>query len=264
MIVEPIPQLVHSMVLNSPSPDNANYALEKLRALLRDGQFGADGKLPTERALAETLGTGRRAIRRALEVLEAEGEVWRRQGSGTFVGSRPGALGVGVDKLVAGTDFMEIMEVRLRIEPQLAQLAALRAKPSELVRMRELAKKIRESEDADARELWDGALHRQIAQSARNQLFLSIFDVMNHVRQDEAWQSIRERARTGTAITVAYAQHEDIIDAIEARDPAQAGEAMRRHLLMLQERLIRETSLDITIGAPDAMEVSPAPETVAE
>lgn len=233
------------MVPTQPPLDNANYALEKLRALLGDGDFGADGKLPTERALSERLGIGRRAVRQALEVLEAEGAVWRRQGSGTFVGQRPEALAGDVGAIVAGTDFMEIMEVRLRIEPQLAQLAALRAKPSELVRMRELARKITESDDADARELWDGALHRQIAQSARNQLFLTIFDVINHVRQNEVWQNIRERARTGGGVDMAYAQHAGIIDAIAARDPAGAGEAMRQHLLMLQERLIRATSLDI-------------------
>lgn len=232
------------MVQPQSHPDNANYALEKLRELLRAGGFGVDGKLPTERDLAERLGVGRRAVRQALEVLEAEGEVWRRQGAGTFVGQKPDALSADVGAIVAGTDFMEIMEVRLRIEPQLAQLAALRARAPELVRMRELARKIRESDDADARELWDGALHRQIAQSARNQLFLSIFDLINHVRQDEAWQAIRERARSGDAVKMAYAQHEDIIDAIAARDPARAAETMRRHLLMLQERLIRETSHD--------------------
>ncbi|WP_377296160.1 FadR/GntR family transcriptional regulator [Rhizobium sp. SGZ-381] len=232
------------MVQTQPPLDNANYALEKLRALLHEGDFGADGKLPTERALSERLGIGRRAVRQALEVLEAEGAVWRRQGSGTFVGQRPDTLAGEVGAIVAGTDFMEIMEVRLRIEPQLAQLAALRAKPSELVRMRELAVKITKSDDADARELWDGALHRQIAQSARNRLFLTIFDVINHVRQNEAWQNIRERARTDNGINLAYAQHADIIDAIASRDPARAGEAMRQHLLMLQERLIRATSLD--------------------
>lgn len=232
------------MVQPQTPPDNANYALEKLRDLLRLGTTGADGKLPTERALSEMLGIGRRAVRQALEVLEAEGEVWRRQGSGTFLGQNPGALSNDVGAIVAGTDFMEIMEVRLRVEPQLAQLAALRAKPAEVTRMHELAQKITRSDDADARELWDGALHRQIAQSARNQLFLTVFDVINHVRQNEAWQKIRERARSNNGVTIAYAQHEDIIDAIAKRDPARAGEAMRQHLLMLQERLIRETSLD--------------------
>ncbi len=238
--------------LASVSSDNSNYALGRLRELLRAGELGADGRLPTERALAEMLNVGRRAVRRALEVLEAEGLVWRRQGSGTFVGERPDRWHDQLDDLVAGTDFMEIMEVRLRIEPQLAQLAAMRAKPADIARMRDLAAKILDSEDADARELWDGALHRQIAQSAGNRLFLSIFDVVNRVRQDEAWQAIRERARiSANTVSVSLAQHMGIIDAIEARDPARAGEAMRQHLLMLQERLIRATSLEA--GQGDAL-----------
>ncbi len=58
------------------------------------------------------------------------------------------------------------MEVRLRIEPQLAQLAAMRAKAADIERMYDLVNKIYESTDADGRELWDGALHRQIAQCA--------------------------------------------------------------------------------------------------
>lgn len=205
----------------------------------------ADGKLPTERALSETLGVGRRSVRRALEVLEAEGQIWRRQGAGTFVGERPDGWSDHVGALVAGTDIMEIMEVRLRIEPQLAQLAAMRAKPDEIERMRWLADKTGQSADADAKELWDGALHRQIAQSAGNQLFLSIFDVVNRIRQDDAWQSIRERARQfAKDARTSFEQHVAIVEAIAARDPGQAGEAMRQHLLMHQERLIRATSLD--------------------
>lgn len=242
--------MVRSMAI---AADNSNYALERLRQLIEAGEFANEGRLPTERALTDTLGVSRRAVRRALEVLEAEGLVWRRQGSGTFVGERPEGWSGNIEDIVAGTDFMEIMEVRLRIEPQLAQLAALRAKPADIARMRDLANKIMESSDADSRELWDGALHRQIAQSAGNKLFLSIFDVINRVRQDEAWQAIRERARfSASVVNVSLAQHMGIIDAIEARDPAKAGEAMRQHLLMLQERLIRATSLHEDHGALSA------------
>ena len=226
-------------------PENSVHALERLRGLLNSADLPADGKLPTERALSEKLGVSRRAIRRALEVLEAEGRVWRRQGSGTYVGQRPDDWSQHVSTLVAGTGLMEGMEVRLRIEPQLAQLAAMRAKPDDIDRMYELAKKITASDDADSRELWDGALHRLIAQSAGNQFFLTIFDVINHVRQDEAWQTIRELARSvNKTRPVSYVQHRTIIDAIAVRNPMKAAEAMREHLLMLQESLIRITSLD--------------------
>lgn len=224
---------------------NSIYALEKLRALLRSDSLDADGKLPTERTLSEMLGVSRRSIRRALEVLEAEGRIWRRQGSGTFAGKRPDEWSNQVDSIIAETDFMEIMEVRLRIEPQLVQLAAMRAKAAEIERMYDLVEKIYGSTDADGRELWDGALHRQIAQCAGNQFFLTIFDVINRVRQDPAWQTIRERARSiSRTREVTHGQHRAIVDAIAARDPARAGEAMRQHLLTLQESLIRITSLD--------------------
>lgn len=147
--------------------------------------------------------------------------------------------------LVSGTNFMEIMEVRLRIEPQLAQLAALRANDADIDRMRDLRDKIYERADADWRELWDGSLHRLIAQTAGNQLFLSLFDVINRVRQDAVWQSVRERARNqNKTLNESRDQHTDIIEAIASRDPARAGEAMRIHLLTLQERLIRQTSMD--------------------
>ena len=114
------------------SQENSNYALEKLRALLRTESIDADGRLPTERALSETLGVSRRAVRRALEVLEAEGRVWRRQGSGTYLGQRPDGWNEHVGSIVAGTNLLEIMEVRLRVEPQLAQLAAMRVKDADV------------------------------------------------------------------------------------------------------------------------------------
>lgn len=223
--------------------ENANLALESLREMLRSARLAEGSRLPTERELCEHLSMSRRAVRRALEVLEAEGRIWRRQGSGTFVGQAPDGLENHVVSLVSGTDFLEIMEVRLRIEPQLAQLAAVRARPGDILRMRELEQKLHESTDADSRELWDGALHRQIAQSAGNQLFLALFDLVNRVRQDEAWQALRERARNAAdSAETAHAQHAAIIAAIADHDPHRAAEAMRQHLMMLQTILFDETS----------------------
>jgi DNA-binding FadR family transcriptional regulator len=226
-------------------PENSTYALERLRGLLTSGELDAEEKLPTERALSDLFGVSRRALRRALEVLEAEGLIWRKQGSGTYCGPRPDGWSEHVGSIIAATDITEIMEVRLRIEPQLAQLAAVRAKTIAVERMYELTEKIYASDDADGRELWDGALHRLIAQSAGNQFFLTIFDFINHVRQDEAWQTIRELARSNNRTRErTYAQHRAIIDAIAARDPMGAAEAMRQHLLLLQESLVRVTSFD--------------------
>ena len=78
--------------MSEPDPltDSSNFALGRLRALLDDSSFDAGQRLPPERELAARIGIGRRALRRALEVLEAEGRIWRHQGKGTFLGSRAG------------------------------------------------------------------------------------------------------------------------------------------------------------------------------
>ncbi|CAM3190938.1 FadR/GntR family transcriptional regulator [Paracoccus nototheniae] len=215
----------------------STFALDRLRGYIQAQGEQSGARLPTERQLSDRMGVGRRAIRRALEVLEAEGRITRRQGAGTFIGP---ATPVDDDPLAGSTDFLEIMEVRLRLEPQLAALAALRAKPAQIARMYELSDRIAQSLDADEGELWDGALHRQIAQAGGNTLFLSLFDIVNRVRRDEAWQAVRERARGGLpGHALPVAQHRAIIDAIAARDPTGAADQMRTHLFMLQEKLIR-------------------------
>ena len=53
-----------------------------------------------------------------------------------------------------------------------------------------------------------------------------------------AWQSVRDKARKlDKKLSESRDQHTEIIEAIASRDPARAGEAMRDHLLTLQERV---------------------------
>lgn len=221
--------------------DNSSLALERLRQMLRDIPATGDSRLPTERQLAGSLGISRRSVRRALEVLEAEGLVWRRQGAGTFAGPRPDTL---TEHEGLEANFSEVMEVRLRLEPQLAQLAALRASPGAIARMRDLIVRLEDSDDADGRELWDSALHREIARAAGNRFFLMIFDSMDGARHDEAWRALRERARNRANLAQTMRQHRDIVDAIAAHDPVRAGAAMRTHLMSVHDGILRLTSLE--------------------
>ena len=221
--------------------DNSSLALERLRLMLHDIPATGDNRLPTERQLAETLGISRRSVRRALEVLEAEGLVWRRQGAGTFAGPRPETI-TAQDSFEA--NFSEVMEVRLRLEPQLAQLAALRASAPAIARMRDLIIRLEESDDADGRELWDSALHREIARAAGNRFFLMIFDSMDRARLDEAWRALRERARSRANLAQTMRQHRELVDAIAAHDPVRAGAAMRAHLMSVHDGILRLTSLE--------------------
>lgn len=80
-------------------------ALRLLRHKLSGGEWQAGDKLPSEPALAETLGVSRNSVRSALAHLDNEGIISRRHGSGTYVNSvRPLVhslhQNVGTDELI--------------------------------------------------------------------------------------------------------------------------------------------------------------------
>lgn len=225
--------LQHSL----PAHDNASIVREKIRDLLRDDQIAKDGKLPTERDLSARFNVNRRAVRRALDALEAEGLIWRRQGKGTFAGIPPHPN----DKLAAAiapeTDPISVMEARLAIEPELAVLCARRATAEDVIRLRDLAERTSQSNDADAAELWDGALHRFIARVAGNPILNAAFALINEVRSEQRWQAERASARSPALVAEYTGHHMDIVQAIHDRDEEAARAAMRFHLGVLKVNL---------------------------
>ena len=100
--------------------------------------------MPPERELAAEIGVGRRALRRALEVLEDEGLIWRQQGKGTFGGSQQISSTLRVNNLAEFTNPIEVMEVRIEIEPVLARMAATKATPALIQQLEKLAAKAKE------------------------------------------------------------------------------------------------------------------------
>lgn len=225
---------------------NSSTALEQLRGLIHQYESTPGTPLPTERELAEMFGVGRREIRRALDVLEEEGRIWRKQGKGTFTGPTAPASPVALQGLVQQTNMLEVMESRLQIEPGLARLAALRASPEQLALMQRMLERIDNvsAEDPDLNELWDSAFHRAIAEAAGNRLLLGLFDTLDAVRREPAWHHLRELARTPAKIDRYNDHHHRIMQAIRDRKPAAAAMAMREHLLDLQYALIQAIHIE--------------------
>ncbi|MFO8099771.1 MAG: GntR family transcriptional regulator [Salinibacter sp.] len=75
-----------------------------LRRQIEDGSYEVDAKLPSEKELGEMFDVSRVTVRRALQTLEHEGYIYRRQGLGSFVNDRSAAQG-----LVRLTDFAQDM-----------------------------------------------------------------------------------------------------------------------------------------------------------
>lgn len=229
-----------------PSESQESHrVLQAVRQIVTDGLLPADGRLPTERHLAAELGAGRASVRRALDQLEAEGLIWRRQGKGTFAGQPPDPTEELAAQIASDVDPLSAMEARLCIEPALAGLCARRATAEDVARLRQLAERTHDAGDSGSAELWDGALHRAIARIAGNRLMLTAFTLIDEVRMGEEWQRKRHRARTPEKRAAYDAQHLRIIDAIDARNADAAAAAMREHLetlfTNLRDSLEKET-----------------------
>jgi len=245
---------------------HSDQTLLKLRQLIASGGLGVDGRIPPERFLANEMGVGRRSLRRALEILEREGEITRHQGRGTFIQGKDGngkngrhatkpngeaqiagaltgahlsaqLAAIPFDRILEFTNPLEVIEVRLAIEPVVARLAALRASQADIRRLEGLVAATKDAADPLIYEKADEQFHRAVAEMARNALFLSLFDILSASRRDATWRRLSENAHCFKRQTVHSASHQEIYEAIAARNSEKAFDCMHRHLSDVQRHI---------------------------
>ena len=83
--------------------------LTQLRAFLAQAPLSVDSRLPPERKLCQQLGVSRGELRKALATLEAEGQLWRHVGKGTFIGARPAESLADLSTATSRTNPAEVM-----------------------------------------------------------------------------------------------------------------------------------------------------------
>ncbi len=213
--------------------------LVRLRQLMNDGALLSGERLPPERVLAHELQVGRRSLRRALSVLAEEGQISRQQGRGTFVNAAAKNPVLRIDRILEHTNPLEVIEVRLSLEPVMARLAALRASHCDIDRLARLAEDTAAAREAAQYEGADAAFHRRIAEAARNALFLSLYDTLSAGRRDAAWRRLGENAHCYKRQAVYADFHRGIAKAIAARDGAKAEKLMYDHLSDVQQHIYR-------------------------
>jgi len=218
--------------------ENGLDPIQQLRKLLQSGRYPDQSRLPPERMLSERFGISRAVLRKALSVLEAENLIWRHVGRGTFVGAKPKAEQKDPFMIADFTNPAEIMEVRLVIEPKNAAIAALKATPDDIDRMKNALAKSATAADAVSFEKWDGALHEAIATSTGNSLLISFFKTLNSLRENKIWGSLKE-ASLNRQVKQSYCdQHRKLVLAITDRNALEAEQAMRSHLEDVQKNLL--------------------------
>ena len=219
-------------------PRQNGDALGKLKTHLALNQYPLNSRLPSERNLCQELGVKRTALRKALDELEADGQIWRHVGRGTFIGSRPVENTNDVSFIASRTNPADVMQTRLIIEPELARLAALHATSADIREMEKCIRKSKAAREWRLYEAWDNNLHRAIAAAARNRLLLTLFDTLNTVRRAVVWGR-RRTTRLGPDLKHhSFSEHDAILAAIADRDMDLAARRMRQHLSTVGRNLL--------------------------
>lgn len=238
---------------NYNRPQLADQVAESIQTEIMQGKLKAGEKLPNEYDLAQKLGVGRGTIREAVKQLATRNVLEIRRGSGTYVAQEPGVvedpLGFAFepDKNRLALD---LCEVRLLLEPQIAALAAERATDEEIDAIRTscdaCVAKIRAGENHTEQDI---GFHEAIARASHNGVITKVVPVI------QQGVSIFIEVTHSDLVEMTVRTHQQIMDAIARRDENAAYAAMREHLITNRDH-INEAVVERESSSPAAMPIT--------
>ncbi len=218
------------------TPSGAARIVTRLRRAILDGDYGYRERVPSERHLAVEYGAARGTVRTALEQLEDMNLVIRRPGSGTFVRYRGHA---DDEDIAEHTSPLELIEVRLSVEPSVARLAVVHANAQDIERIADALMRVEASkDDPESFSRADEIFHLALAESTRNPLMVWLYRHINDVRGHGQWSARKDKILTPDRITEYNKQHRALFRAIESRDTQEATDIMKSHLEKAREDLL--------------------------
>lgn len=183
------------------------------------------GERLVEADLCAALKVSRTPIREALNRLANEGLVVASPFRGFTVAP------------LTARDFHDLCEVRRMIEPAVAALAAERAVPEDIVRLRELSTLTYIPGDRasyDAYMQANSRFHLEIARCARNSQLEGIVVAVLDRHQRPCFLGLD----VGIDAEESTQEHVAVIDAIQAHDAARAQRLMTRHIAGGERRIL--------------------------
>lgn len=218
----------------------------QLENLILNNELSVGDALPPERGLALQLGVSRNILREAISSMVQKGLLEVRQGSGTFVASPTGELlrdSLSSFVRFNKTGFFDLLEARLGLEVQIAELAARRSTPEDHERVEKTLNELEAAVSDPQRYVEaDILFHKALAVAAKNEILLLMLDSIRGATRENIRLLIE---RTPKAVEEAMRNHQEIARAVQAHQPEEARNAMRLHLesvrLELQELAALET-----------------------
>ena len=230
------PQAAAAVALPLASTHGSAGIAAQLRRAIADAVYEYGDKLPPEREIARSFGASRTTVRKALRQLEERNFVKRKVGSGTFV-----IHGGGHDEreIADITSPLELIDVRLAVEPHIVRLALMHGTARDIEAMAQALRALEQTgTDREHFTQWDQRFHMALANATHNPLMVWIYHQINEVRGHTQWSKVKDKVLTPPRITEYNAEHRAIFEAMQARNAETAVELIKRHLAEARRDLV--------------------------
>jgi GntR family transcriptional repressor for pyruvate dehydrogenase complex len=214
--------------------------------------------LPSEGQLAEALGVSRLSVREATRALEARGLLDISKGRRPRVAVPNGSLVGDFFRSAVRRDpraLLDLIEVRRALEVHIASLAARRAGQRHVADLDLSINAMRAAEqEFEAFHAADVRFHENLAVASGNDLLVFLIEAFAEPLRASRQRSFAGHLARGGGIDDVIQQHQTILDAVKARNPKRAAQAMRDHLQQTEQDLRTHMQRTATeqIEAPEA------------
>lgn len=228
----------------SPIKNTKVYELvfEQIKHMIVNGILKRGDKLPSERELVDQLQVSRTSIREALRALQIIGLVECRHGEGNYIREKfENSLfePLSIMFMLHESTPNDIIEVRMIIELEAVAMAANKITDKELVSLAILVKNFKDSQSEDENVKIDKKFHYEIARASGNFLLFNILNVISELIDSFIDDARRKIIINEKNIELLAKQHEDIYEALQRRNPQEAIAAMKRHLDIANEYMLK-------------------------
>ncbi len=219
---------------------------EDLRTELSNGTFKVGDRLRPERQIAEEMNVSRSLLREAMIMLEIEGLIDVRKGSGTYIMRLPVSDQPENKPDLEDIGPFELLQARQLIESNVAAFAASMVTKADILRMRDALDKERQ-DLASGKDGYDAdeEFHLLIAEATQNSVLADIVkNVWQQRTRSKMWDKLHERILDTTYRKEWLTDHREIMEALQRRDPMAARQAMWQHLENVKKRLLELSDVD--------------------
>lgn len=234
--LQPVLTLASPRLARGPYVPAPQHAVQRIQQMILKGDIKPGERLPSQRDLSSALGLSRTSLREAISVLETLGFVRSEPGRGVFVCQRGQSETVPDWRFSSRFSEADVYQARLCIEPETAALAAIRLEPRQLKELRRLLERMRIAFEKQAfveAGAADRDFHYLILESSENRMLIEIWNYMAPVLEESQRRPFVKVALVWETVK----EHEELLAALEQRNPQLAHQQMRRHLLGAASRI---------------------------